>query len=93
MSRRQQAEEWPYNVTVVCGRCARRLLRYRAWRDVDEDVGPVGEERWEPEDATLTTSAGGAKFSFICGCGARPQIRYDRVAEAATPYAQTLLEI
>ena len=90
MSRsRKVADEWPFNVLVKCKKCERQLLNYHAWRDGDRE-GTTGGERWEPADAMLTQ---GSKFHFICDCRARPQVRYDKVAQAASPYGQAVLRI
>lgn len=92
MSRRALVSESPWNVVVVCQKCERILLRYRAWMDGDRE-GVTGGDSWEPADAQVTTFELGSKFHFSCRCGARPQVRYDTVAEAASPYGRRTLKI
>ena len=92
MSAGPDIEQWFENVTVTCKKCGRNLLRYRRWSDADgEDV--IGEDRWEPADAKIVNVGNGAKFVFACRCGARPQVRYETVADAAAAHGRNTMEI
>lgn len=92
MSRRLDVEGWPYNVMLTCKKCGRTLLRYRSWRDGDRD-GVTGDDRWEPADAQIVHGGKGGKFVFTCVCRARPQVLYETVFNAATPYSRNTLQI
>lgn len=81
-------------VEVRCLKCSRRLLVYTAWSDYDEDTGgAIGEERWQPDDAPLATSEAGQKFTFSCRCGAKPQLRLDKLLATGTRGERVVLTV